>query len=69
VAHPGLGIRDRNWRQVVKTAAPVGEGSKAAAVHLRHSQEGAHYLENTVVVRKGLGHKTLARLLVDLGYC
>jgi len=68
VAPPGLDIQDRNWRQVVRTAAPVVEGSMAAVVHLRRSQLGAGHLGNTVVARMDLGRRTLARLLVDLGH-
>jgi len=66
VAHPGLGIQDRNWRQVVEKAAQVGQGRMAAVVHLRHSQLGAGCLGNRAAARMDLGRKTLARLLVDL---
>lgn len=66
VTYPGLGIQDRNWRQVVGKAAQVGEGRTAAVVHLRHSQVGADCLGNTAAARMGLDRKTLARLLVDL---
>lgn len=64
----GLDTLDRSRHLAVRIAGRVGERDKVVVVDLQRIQLVEDYWENMVDGHTGLGRRTLARLLVDLGY-